>query len=819
MSGSGAHAERAQTTLRAGRGRLRLRARRQPCKRELDHRDLEPVADPAPQLERLFESGDRVRRMLRRESGELERLGDHVRVVSRAGQLASSSGAGGGADAIAARERDPAVDDHRLRLFHASVRGCSLRESRCRRRVLVHQHPRQAMECGRERQHVSDLLRAAHGALVRCARQREVASRAVHVTHPELRVTVEPRALGQQIERGGVVPRCRVEPAEQDVRPAAVEEGVSRVTHAASLGESNGCVEVLERLPGPPLRDEPGPLVAVRANHEQGVADGLGRSEPCFDVPDEAVLAGVRRDEARGRVSGRQCARAAGRLRQGAGMRRKALRLLERAEPAVRARRPCRHDRVVFGSGLSRRRARGDCEHAVEVAQQILRDHHSPREPRRDASAAGGSALERRDGASAVASSEQGLAEQRVDLRGAQLGRKPVAVAHDDAGVARGQDRLPFVSEDTRDVLRTRGRVPARQCFDRRAVGLEPGRSALVQPSLLLRGQGRRSSGVVAYERVEGQRAPAAGDEEPSSEQPFDRRGGRAQSERFAQADAEALKGQHGGDERPHGLRRGAEDLRRQIREQRAARLAQAKQLLRAAGRRKRPQHLERKAYGGRPAAGKVVDLLCDRFVGSQRRARETGDLVRGERELVRADLEQLSAPPEALDLERKRVPRRHDEVQPCGGVAGDALDQTETRRRRLELVRVVEGADQIDGEPGIERVPHEGADPLRGRDVVAGARDGHREVLPPRGQVLAQARHEPRRERGQRTVALGQIESRRDEIAAPRVEQRGLPEAGTRRQEGEAPTERLVEAALQSRPLENRLELRRTHDSRRRRR
>ena len=177
-------------------------------------------------------------------------------------------------------------------------------------------------------------------------------------------------------------------------------------------------------------------------------------------------------------------------------------------------------------------------------------------------------------------------------------------------------------------------------------------------------------------------------------------------AERLAERGGEALERR----DRPHeGLDLGrlvGEHLGGEVREERAAGPADARERATSLRGRHLAERLDREPHGRRPPAGRGLELDRRLRVGGAReRGQQCARLARVEDEVGAGELEHLPLAPQALDRERQLEARGEDEVEPRRRLPAERLDHLHRADRPGDGVDVVDHEDEVAAQRGLERL------------------------------------------------------------------------------------------------------------------
>ena len=115
------------------------------------------------------------------------------------------------------------------------------------------------------------------------------------------------------------------------------------------------------------------------------------------------------------------------------------------------------------------------------------------------------------------------------------------------------------------------------------------------------------------------------------------------------------------------------------------------------------------------------MDGVGDLAALVQQGAAQRLDLLWREGEIGRVELEHLPLRTEPVDTEVERLAGEQHETQPRRALSAEALHQPQGRRRRGQLLCVVEDQHEVVVERGLERVAQQGGERLGLHELVVG--------------------------------------------------------------------------------------------------
>ena len=131
-------------------------------------------------------------------------------------------------------------------------------------------------------------------------------------------------------------------------------------------------------------------------------------------------------------------------------------------------------------------------------------------------------------------------------------------------------------------------------------------------------------------------------------------------------------------------------------------------------------KRLHGEAHRRRPAARRPLHLGGRvGIVAAGEGAQEVGGLLGVECEIRPRDLEHLTLPAEPLDREGEIGAGREHEVEPCGRLPAQSLDELHRARRRGHLVHVVQHEDEVTSQLGLQRLADHRREPACARELV----------------------------------------------------------------------------------------------------
>ena len=277
------------------------------------------------------------------------------------------------------------------------------------------------------------------------------------------------------------------------------------------------------------------------------------------------------------------------------------------------------------------------------------------------------------------------------------------------------------------------------------AVPLEPARGRELELLLLGRRERPFAQREVTDEGMQPQPAVRLLEHEPAPAESSDRQriGGQSELDRQRRR----APAEHGDvpQQLPNARRLASEHLLREIRIDRAAGLRQALDDLRPGVTGRRAQRLDGQPHRRRPAGGRLVDRLRQRFrCGPQRCDERLRDLVARERERRAVELEHPTLASQPLDRERRLGARGEHDVQRGRRLPADALDQPRRACRGAELVDVVQHEHEIVRQLLLESLAERAGDGV-GTRAVRPRRGRSKAPVPAAAQPAAAA---PRRSR-----------------------------------------------------------------------
>jgi hypothetical protein len=298
------------------------------------------------------------------------------------------------------------------------------------------------------------------------------------------------------------------------------------------------------------------------------------------------------------------------------------------------------------------------------------------------------------------------------------------------------------------------------------------------------------------------QRQPAvtpALDEQPARGQLGDRRRRVRDADRLAQRRGEPPEARRGPDELRDGFALPAEELLRQVREERAARPPHGVERRNARLRRQRRQRVDGETEGRRPTPGELVQRGRQlRRESGHRCAEELLDLRSRERKELGTDPHHLALAVEPGDREREPRTGRQDQVQAGGRLAAQSSHELGALALRADHMQVVHDQHGVAPELLSQQLRHV----ARHRDGVAFRIRGGRAARQLRDRIRRNPRHrraertgDPADDRGEIGVARVQAVPRRADRCRPRPQDGRLAEARPSQDHGEAAVERLTQS------------------------